>query len=115
MIEILSKKDIEKVDDDFKEYLHYSFARLPSDYKYPEFGYFVVIEKYEDLTKPIQLKHHKLPSLLDKDFFDTYLELVELKDNIIEIVTLLDSEFGIALIMKQQILPSKIFKKLMKG
>ncbi len=57
MIQVLSKADVNKIVDPvlragvFKE-----FDRLPDDFQYPEYGYFVVVESVEELTNPVELE-----------------------------------------------------------
>ena len=56
MIPILCLDDVELVEDEvIKQGLLKEFARLPDDYKYPEYGYFIVIESAEELEQPIPL------------------------------------------------------------
>ena len=115
MIEILNKSDIVKVSNkEFVDYLQYSFNRLPSDFEYPSFGYFVIIESFDELENNIQLKNHKLPPITNSDFFELYYELYEIRDNILEIVLLLDNDFGISLIMDKNIIPNDIWSNLTK-
>lgn len=104
MIEILHRSDIEKiVDDRIKDYLLYSFLRLPEDYIYPDYGYFVVIESIKDLESDlIKLSTISLPNI-ENGLFDD-IELVEIQDEIIELVILYDNDFGVSLIIPMEIL-----------
>lgn len=112
MVEILSKDDIQKVDAVLQEYLEYSFARLYEGYQYPEYGYFIVIEKFQELLHPLNIKEYHIPSISNAAFFKRYIELVEIHKGIVEIVLLLDNDFGVSLIMKEAILPADILSRL---
>jgi len=114
MIEILSKDNYPPItNQSLQNYLHYSLQRLPQDFIYPEFGYFVIVEDLSELESPHQFNGITLPSLLDDNFFERYVELVEFKDDIIEIVVSLDNDFGVSLIMEKSIIPIDILEKLL--
>ena len=114
MIEILKPQDVNHVHDlKLQHYLDYAFKRLPKDFKYPEYGYFVIIESETELqTNPIQLTHCTIPSL-QTHFFD-YVELVEEQEGVLEIVLILESDFGISLIIKKELLSEALLNRLQK-
>lgn len=114
MIELLSKSDVSLIANSaLKEYAIYSFDRLPSDYIYPDYGYFIIIEHFEELLlNPLPFTKCKLPSITD-GLFD-YIELVEQKCGILEIVILVDNDFGVSLILKLKIIPNEILDKLLE-
>ena len=115
MVEIYEFSDILKVKDkSIKEYLEYAFKRLEDGYIYPKLGYFIVIENYDELLHPLKLKHYayKLPSIIDERFYTSYLEVVEIKEDIVDILLLCNNEFGLNLVMKKEILPKDILKRL---
>lgn len=114
MIELLSKSDVSLIANPaLKEYALFSFERLPSDYIYPDYGYFIVIENFEELLhNPLPFLKCKLPSIND-GLFD-YVELVEQKEGIFEVVILVDNDFGISLILESKILPNEILDKLLQ-
>ena len=114
MIEILSKDNYPPItNQSFQNYLHYSLNRLPKEYLYPEFGYFVIVEDFSELETTNTFNNIQMPSLRDDIFFERYLELVELKDDVIEIVVLLDADWGISIIMEKAIIPLDILEKLL--
>ena len=108
MIEILKPTDVGQVHDEkLKAYLTYSFNRLPDDYLYPDYGYFVIIESQIELeAEPIHLTHSTISSLFE------YIEMVEEKNGVIEIVQVLDSDFGVSLIMKREIVTDALYQRL---
>lgn len=114
MIELLSKSDVNLIANPaLKEYALFSFERLPSDYIYPDYGYFIVIENFEELLlNPLPFSKCKLPSIND-GIFD-YIELVEQKEGILEVVILVDNDFGVSLILESKILPQVILDKLLE-
>ena len=114
MIELLSKSDVNLIANPaLKEYALYSFERLPSDYIYPDYGYFIVIEYFEELLQnPLPFSKCKLPSIND-GLFD-YIELVEQKEGILEIVILVDNDFGVSLILESKIIPKATLSKLLE-
>ena len=104
MIEILNKSDINKVGDiSLKEYLQYSFRRLPLDYIYPTFGYFVVIESLEELiNRDIKLSVKTIPSLTN-GLYDN-INMVELHNDIMEVVVFIDNDMCVSFIVPINIL-----------
>ena len=71
MIELFNKTDITKINNkEIQDYLNYSFNRLPSHYEYPQYGYFTVIENYNELENKIHFSNHSLPPITDDEFFE---------------------------------------------
>jgi hypothetical protein len=114
MIELLNKGDVSLIKNPaLKEYTLYSFDRLPSDFVYPEYGYFIIIEQFDELlNSPLPLSKCRLPSFNDGLFH--YIELIEQKENVLEIVILVDNDFGVSLILESKIVPTEILDKLLQ-
>ena len=104
MIEILNKSDVNKVkDQELKDYLDYSFKRLPENFDYPIDGYFVMIETFEELIgECINLTNTQIPSL-NTGLYDE-INMVEIKDEIMEVLVFLDNDVSVSLILKTNIL-----------
>ena len=115
MIEILKPEDVDKVQHEkLKSYLDYSFKKLPDDFIYPEYGYFVIIESMEELQKePVKLTLCQLPSIEEKAFFD-FIEVVEQRYDVIEIVFIIHNDFGVSLIIKEEHLSDALLNRLQK-
>jgi hypothetical protein len=114
MIELLNKGDISLIKNPaLKEYAIYSFDRLPSDFVYPEHGYFIIIEHFDELLKnPLPFSKCQLPSFNDSLF--EHIELIEQKENVMEIVILVDNDFGVSLILESKIVSKEILDKLLQ-
>jgi hypothetical protein len=114
MIEILNKSDVNKVkDQELKAYLDYSFKRLPENFDYPNDGYFVIIENQNEIkSKPIKLSNCTLNSL-DEDLYDD-INMVEIKDGIIEVLVFLDNDVNVSFVMSEGILEESVKDRLMK-
>jgi len=114
MIEILDKTDIHKVHDkELKDYLIYSLNRLPNDFEYPEYGSFIIIENIDELKRnPIKFKTCELQSLENSLLDD--IEIVEIKDDVIEIVFIIHNDFGVSLICKKEIFSTYELKKILE-
>ena len=103
MIEILSKDDVYKVSDPvLVAGITKEFERLPNDYQYPEYGYFIVIERLEELTNPVELNsiisQHTTHSLED------CLELIEESAGYYQVLLILHADFGISLFMSDKLI-----------
>lgn len=96
MIHINSIEDIELVKDKIlQEGLRKEFKRLPNNFKYPEYGYFIVIESLEELKHTISLKHGDLHNI-DLPINDS-IEMIEQFDGYSQIVCILYTDFGVSL------------------
>ena len=112
MIEILNKSDVNKINDEkLKQYLIKSLNELPEDFDYPNDGYFVIIENQNEIkSKPIKLSNCILNSL-DEDLYDD-INMVEIKDGIIEVLVFLDNDVNVSFVMLENILDLEIMQKL---
>ena len=112
MIEILSKSDIDNIQDNkLKQYLIKSLNELPEDFDYLNDGYFVIIENQDEIkSKAIKLSNCTLNSL-DEDLYDD-INMVEIKDGIIEVLVFLDIDVNVSFVMLENILDLEIMQKL---
>lgn len=112
MIEILNKTDTSKIKDkEILKYLEYSIKRLPEDFLYPEFGYFVVIENFNELSaSTIDLTDQSINGLNNGLFND--INMVEMKNDIMEIIVFLDNDISVSLVLSMNILPQEYKDKL---
>ena len=102
MIHMHSKKDIHLVQDKIlQDGLKKEFERLPDDFQYPEYGYFIVIESFEELQHPIPLEHYGL-SHVPQPLSD-YVEMIERFDGYCQIVCLVEADFGISLFVSDEV------------
>lgn len=108
MVEILKFDDVDKIEDiELKKYAQYSLDRLPDDYCYPEYGYFIIIENLDEIEGyKTKFTNFTLPSF-ENGLLDM-IEIVEHKANIVEIVILIDNDFSVSLIMYQSIISDKL-------
>ena len=74
------------------------FDRLPDDYLYPEYGYFIVIETVEEWNDPVEL--NALISLYTARSLDECVELVEEFEGYSQMVLILNADFGISLFLR---------------
>ena len=113
MIEILSKSKVREIEDqEIRDYLEYSFSRLPSDYLYPDYGYFVVIESFDELDRDeISLSFCTLPSF-NKGLLDL-INMVEVKETLIEIIILVDSDINVSFIVKMDEVPQNYLDEML--
>ena len=104
MIEILNINDMKRVKDDkLKNYLTYSFNRIPDEFDYPELGYFTIIEDIKELKSDfIQLDSIKLKGINNGLYDD--INMVEVKDEIMEILVFVDNDISVSLILPIEIL-----------
>ena len=99
MIPILSRADIVKISDPvLRAGVEKEFERLPDDFQYPSYGYFIVIEDERDLELPISLAYGT--SEFVPMPFDEYVEMVEEFEGYRQIVLVLEGDFGISLFVK---------------
>lgn len=112
MIEILNKSDTTKVkDQELKDYLDYSFKRLPENFDYPNDGYFVIIENQSEIkSTPITLSTCQLNSL-DTGLYDD-INMVEIEDGVIEILVFIDNDVNVAFVILEDMLDEDIKQKL---
>jgi len=113
MIQILSKDDVSKVSDPvLVAGVSKEFERLPDDYKYPDYGYFIVIEELEELTNPVELNaiisQHTARSLED------YLELIEEHECYCQVLLILHADFGISLFVSDKLISIEQLEVLLR-
>lgn len=118
MIIIHSKDDIKKVKNaELKKYLRYSFSRMTTDIleNYKVNGsYFVVVESYDELTqKSIKMDNWEIASIKSDEFFNC-IELVEVKEKIMEILVQFSTDIAFGLVLEMKILPTNIQDKLIR-
>jgi len=102
MIHILSTKDIELVSDEVvRAGLEAEFKRLPDDYLYPTYGYFIVIESIEELQHPIKLKNSSISQIPEP--LSDYVEMIEEFEGYSQIVCILEADFGVSLFVSEKL------------
>lgn len=102
MIHISSKKEAYSIDDDIlKNALLKEFDRLPDDFEYPKFGYFIVIESIEELKQSIPLKYGDLSQTPDN--ISECIEIIEEFKGYSQIVCILYEDFGVSLFVKDEV------------
>ena len=112
MIEILNENDILKIKNkELKEYLYKSFRRLPKDFLYPDYGFFVVIDSFDEINKnTIILSDYKLngfnAGMVDR------INMVEFDGEIVEILVFIDTDVNVSFVMFKSILDIEIIKIL---
>ena len=112
MIPIYSIEDVELVDDKIlRDGLEAEFARLPDDYLYPTYGYFIVIESIEELRHPISLQHTTL-SYTPQPLSD-YIEMIEEFDGYSQVVCIFEADFGVSLFVNNKVLKTYELKELL--
>lgn len=96
---IQSWDQIHDLDEPFKSYLIQTKEKIPNsdEWDFNHWGYWIIIDRLEELNDSISLNHFTLPSihngLLDR------LELVEERYGVYELVVLLDNDFGVGLLI----------------
>ncbi len=112
MLEILNKSDMAKVEDkNIKEYLEYSFNRLPNDFVYGVYGYFVVVENSDELkSETINLSKYILKGLYS-GMLDS-INMIEIKDDVLEILVFVDNDVNISFVVPVNFFDEIILNKL---
>jgi len=113
MIPIHSIEDVTQVKDPvLRNGLYKEFKRLPDDFIYPDYGFFIIIETPEELegfNVLAQIKDHfTLPPYTD------YIELIEPFRGYSQIVCLLDADFGVSLFVSEELMPLKQVEALLE-
>ncbi|EDZ63152.1 hypothetical protein SMGD1_2062 [Sulfurimonas gotlandica GD1] len=102
MIPIHSIEDIELVDDKIlREGLRTEFKRLPSDFIFNSYGYFIIIESIEELQRPIPLEHSCLSYTPEP--LSNYVEMIEEFDGYCQVVCVLEADFGVSLFVSDKV------------
>ena len=113
MIQILSKDDVSKVSDPvLVAGITKEFNRLPNDYKYPDYGYFIVIEKLEELTNPVEL--NSIISQHTARSFVHCVELIEEFTDYYQVLLILHADFGVSLFVSAETIALVQLKELFK-
>ena len=81
--------------------LRKEFKRLPDDFEYPSFGYFIVIKSIEELKHPIPLKHCSLE--FTPENLDDCIEMIEEFDGYCQLVCMLYQDFGVSLFVRDEV------------
>ena len=111
MIEILSKDDLCQITDPtLLAGVNKEFERLPADYQYPEYGYFIVIEKIEEWNDPVEL--NAFISQYTARSLDECVELVEEFEGYSQVLLILHADFGVSLFVSNKLIPIEQFKVL---
>lgn len=104
MIPINSRKDIALVNNPVLQAgLEKEFDRLPKGFKYPRYGYFIVLETPQELEgmKVLeQIKGH-----FTQEPYTDYIEMIEPFDKYAQVVCLLDADFGVSLFVSEELMP----------
>jgi hypothetical protein len=95
---IQSWNQIDKLNEPYKSYLTHTKSMIPSSDAWDfNWGYWIIIERFEELNEPIILNGLTLPSI--KDGLFERLELIEERFGVYELVMLLDNDFGIGVLL----------------
>ena len=95
MIPINNKKDVELVSNPvLRAGLYTEFSRLPKDFRYPDYGYFIVLETPQELTELKALE--KIKGHYTKEPYTDYIEMIEPFDKYAQVVCILDADFGVS-------------------
>lgn len=81
--------------------LQKEFKRLPDDYEYPTFGYFIVIESLDELLQTIPLEYSSL--FYTPEPLSDYVEMIEEFDGYCQVVCILYADFGVSLFVSEEI------------
>ena len=113
MIQVLTKDDISRVSDPIVAVgIREEFKRLSDDFLYPAYGYFIVIEKVEELTNPVELNaiitQHTARSLTDT------VELIETSKGYCQVLLVLHADFGLSLFVSEEIMGFAQLKKMFR-
>ena len=108
MIEILSKADVAMISDSvLRAGVLKEFDRLPDDYEYPQYGYFIVIESRDNIPALEQIiSQYTARSLHDS------VEMVEAFDGYVQVVLVLEADFGVSLFLKAEVMSLDQLKEL---
>lgn len=97
---VQSWDQLNDLDEPLKTYLTHTKSIIPNsdEWDFTHWGYWIIIDRFEELNEPICLNHFILPSIHDA-LLDR-LELVEERYGVYELVVLLDNDFGIGLLIQ---------------
>lgn len=107
MTEILNWSDIETIEDEaIKNYMLYTKQRATKQQKpwdFKNWGYWIIIDTWEELEKPLIGIHFTLPTI--QQGLLNQIEIYEEKFGVVELVFLLNNDFGISLVLKEKTIP----------
>ena len=107
MKEILNWRDIDTITDEkIKRYMLITKEKATKQQKpwdFKNWGYWVTIDEWGELEKPLIGTHFSLPSI--SQGLLNHLEIFEEHFGVCEMVFLLDNDFGISLVMQDSIIP----------
>lgn len=111
---IQSWDQLNDLDEPFKTYLIHTKSMIPSsdEWDFTHWGYWIIIDRFEELNESIYLNRFTIPSIHD-GLLDR-LELIEERDGVHELVVLRDSDFGIGLLI-QSIEVQERYQALFEG
>lgn len=116
MIEILAWSDIDSIkDENIKKYMFLTKERATKQQKpwdFKNWGYWVIIDNWDELQKPLNGTHFTLPSL--SQGLLNHLEIFEEKFEVCEMVYLLNNDFGISLVIEDKLIPSN-YKNILRN
>ena len=113
MIQIRSKDDVSKISHPvLVAGVNKEFDRLPDDYLYPEYGYFIVIEELEELTNPVEL--NAIISQYTARSLEECLELIEESTGYYQVLLILHADFGLSLFVSAETISLVQLKELFK-
>ena len=88
-------------DEVIRAGLKAEFKRLPDDYLYPTYGYFIVIESIEELHHPILLQNSAISQIQEP--LSDYVEMIEEFDGYSQVVCILEADFGVSLFVSKKL------------
>jgi hypothetical protein len=102
---IQSWDQLTDLDKPFKTYLIHTKSIIPNSdaWDFSHWGYWIILDAFEELNEPIRLNHFTLPSIHD-GFMDR-LELIEEQFGVYELVVLWDNDFGIGILIQSTEVP----------
>lgn len=114
MIEVLSKNDVSNISNEkSRDFLISCFDRLPKEFFYPKDGYFILVEDFNELLfESIKIGNVVLPSF-ENGLYE-YISMVEVENDYMEILLLLDNDFGVSLILLKNTIPNTHNEELKK-
>lgn len=111
---IQSWDQLNDLDEPFKTYLKHTKSIIPNsdEWDFTHWGYWIIIDRFEELNDPISLNRFTLPSI--HDGLMDQLELVEERFGVYELVVLRDNDFGIGLLIQSIAVPQQ-YKTIFEG
>ncbi|RLA82649.1 MAG: hypothetical protein DRG78_06585 [Epsilonproteobacteria bacterium] len=102
MIHIENKEKVVFIENTIiRDGLEKEFERLPLDFEYPLFGYFIVIEDIKELEQSIILKYGNTNNTIRPD--NDNIEMIEKFNGYSQIVCIQSADFGVSLFVSDRI------------